>query len=362
MNPSSDLPPPLPSSQPPEIPDISSGPEGSAPLRSPRLELAGTSPARDRIVILGRRRAGKTIFLARLYEALWRGCKVKRSSSPDGSSDDGGKPYVKMSCRAISGVSHAQFLGVVADLRAGKWPPSTSGSSYAEIIVTHNGREHSVTALDYPGEVFRKAFMLESDESDAAELRAAVDRAAAAIFLIDPSVVAAGGEEAQEDVFGLTQAALRIRKSPGGEFVPIAVVFTKCDQNAAFLKEAGGVRKFATRHFPQLFREIERATVFPCAAVRVRQNQMGKLIPDAEKPPENVVEPLRYCLDFLERGADVRRSRVAKAERAQALRVAEQAEHEERKKSTMVWIVFAVAVSMLFVAVCVAAFWFAMRK
>ncbi len=359
---------------PPPIPPVRPAELASQPVRavvpeSPQTQTPSAAAneisapaARDRIVILGRRGSGKTIYLARLYEALWQGCKLANGQLvPQGTQPVGGN-VVKMSCRSTSGPGHAHLMGIAAELRAGKWPSATAGNSYTEIVVTNGGREHVVTALDFPGEVFRKAFMLESDDSDAAELRSVVDRAAAAILLIDPSTVAGGGEGAQEDVFGLTQAALRIRKSVGGELIPIAIVFTKADVNGVFLKEAGGVRKFAAKHFGQLLREIDRASVFPCAAVRTGQNALGKSMPRADKAPENVVEPLRYCLDFLETGVDIRRSRAAQAERAEALRTAEDAEHAERRKSSTAWVVFAVAVTMLLVSVGAVAFWFSMKK
>ena len=189
----------------------------SAPGSSPEPSFGSSPPLRDRIVILGRRRAGKTIFLARLYEALWQGCKVIDGRMLAAGESSGGRKVVVMSCRTTSGPAHVQFMKIAEELRKGKWPAATSGNTYSEIVVSNGGREHVVTALDYPGEVFRKAFMLESDDPDAVELRMTVDRAAAAILLIDPSVAAGGGDEAQEDVFGLTHAALRIRKSIGGD-------------------------------------------------------------------------------------------------------------------------------------------------
>lgn len=85
-------------------------------------------------------------------------------------------------------------------------------------------------------------------------------------------------------------------------------------------------------------------------------------MPRAEKPPENIVEPLRYCLDFIERGTDVRRTQVARDQRTEAMRTAQVAETAERKKSAVVWVVFAVAVTMLLVASAAVAFWISMRK
>jgi len=317
---------------------------------------------RDRIVILGRRRAGKTIYLSRLYEALWQGCRIADGRVLQPNEQAPGREVAELRCRSTSGTAHQQFMRTVEELGKGKWPAATAGNSYAEIVVTHAGREHVVTALDYPGEVFRKAFMADSTDSDAAELRAAVDRAAAAILLIDPSVVAGGGEEAQEDVFGLTNAALRIRNSPGGELVPIAIVFTKCDVNAPFLREAGGVRAFAAKHFGPLLRELDRTSVFPCAAVRVTTNVLGKSVPQADRPAENVVEPLRYCLSFMERRAEHARAKAARVERDMAIRAAQDAEIVERKKSATAWVVFAVAIAMLLASVAVAAVWFATRS
>jgi hypothetical protein len=253
-------------------------------------------------------------------------------------------------------------MRVVEELKAGRWPAATVGNTYAELVVDHNGKQHTLTALDYPGEVFRKAFMNDSDDPDAVELVAAVDRALAVIFLIDPAVVSAGGEEAQEDAFGLTQAAARIRSQPGGANVPIAVVFTKCDVNAAFIKEAGGSRKFAQKHFGQMFRSVERASVFPCAAVRVTQNALGKVVPRADRPPENVVEPLRYCFEMIEEGGDRERIRSAQAAREEAEFMAVRAEENERKKSAVAWMVFAVAVTLLLVAVAVVTYKFAFKQ
>ena len=345
--------------------DFPSAPTRGSSQPSASVSVAAQNPMalpRDRIVILGRRRAGKTIFLARLYEALWQGCKLVDGKMVNGEANTAAPVATRISCRATTGVAHSQLMRIAEELRKGRWPAATAGNTYSEIEVDHSGRKHLITVLDYPGEVFRKAFMSDSEDPDALELRMAVDRAAAAILLIDPSVVAAGGEESHEDVFGLTQATLRIRQTAGGTIVPVAIVFTKCDLNAALLREAGGTRAFARKHFAQLFRELDRTSVFSCAAVRVVQGALGKPVPTSDRSPENVVEPLRYCIESLERGIDITRAETARTDRAQAMRAAEDADTKERKKSAMAWIVFAVAVGMLFVAVGIGAAWWAMKK
>jgi hypothetical protein len=309
--------------------------------------ISAGPPVRDRIVILGRRRAGKTIFLARLYEALWNGCTLADGKTVPRSERREGATLSRLSCRALTGAADSTFMRIIADLKAGRWPAATVGSTYAELEVSHNGRTHVVTTLDYPGEVFRKAFMLDSDEPDAVELRASIDRAAAAILLIDPSVVTAGGEEAREDTFGMTQVAMRIRRSASGENVPIAVVFTKCDQNQAFLKESGGTLDFTKRHFGQLFKGVQRTRVYPCAAVRVQTNSMGKSVPVIKKSPINVVEPLLYCIQQIEVGQTIREQddqrRQVEREFEEQLRVEEQ----EKVRAVKSWTLFWVAVALL---------------
>jgi hypothetical protein len=306
-------------------------------------------------VILGRRAAGKTVYLARLYETLWQGCTLVDGHLAPASSAPSSAEVVRMHCRATTGVAHNQFMKIIGTLREGNWPLATTGNTYAELVVSHQGHEHTVTALDYPGEVFRKAFMGDSEDADANELRAAIDRAAAMIVLIDPAVVASGGEEAQDDTFGLMQAVERVRSGPGGDGVPISIVFTKCDVNGVFLREAGGVRGFVQKHFTQLFRSIERTAVYPSAAVRESRDALGRNVPCMDLPPENVVEPLARCLDFITR---VREAANAREERESAQRTAAAAARREAveaadasRASRNGWIVFAIGVAVLFAVV-----------
>jgi len=339
------------SSPPPPPPTPPAQPASSAIATVAALPHAlphAAPPRRDRIVVIGRRRAGKTIYLARLYEALWQGCKLIDGRMLGADEPPNGRRVVEMSCRATSGAAHTQFMTVIEELRAGRWPSATVGNSYAELIVTYGGRERVLTALDYPGEVFRKAFMNDSDDPDALELLAAIDRAAAAIFLIDPAVVAAGGAESHEDTFGLTQAAARIRSGVDGATVPIAVVLTKTDANKALLREAGGVREFAHRHFGQMFKSLERTSVFASAAVRVTENALGKPMPRAEKPGENIVEPLRYCFEMMQASAASNQAREAQRIRAEAAATVVRTEVEEQRESTKSWTVFIIAMVMLF--------------
>ena len=89
---------------------------------------------RDRIVILGRRKAGKTVFLARLYEQLW-------SDHPSG-----------LTMRTLEGAGHVALMEVNERLKSGQWPEATLGSTHSDFeISTPDGRTYTMSGLDYHG-------------------------------------------------------------------------------------------------------------------------------------------------------------------------------------------------------------------
>ena len=80
----------------------------------------------------------------------------------------------------------------------------------------------------------------------------------------------------------------------------------------------------------------------------------GLRLPRADRAAENVVEPLRYCLELLEAGADRRRIYQAKVSSQQAHVEAKEALRLEDKKSSTSWLVFAISVTLLFIVVAIA--------
>ena len=66
---------------------------------------------RDRVVVLGRRGAGKTVYLARLYEAGWN------STDPRG-----------LRMMAVEGRTHSRMMTVIDSLKRGEWPAATTGN------------------------------------------------------------------------------------------------------------------------------------------------------------------------------------------------------------------------------------------
>jgi len=233
---------------------------------------------RDRIVVLGRRNAGKTIFLARVYEQLWR------------STDD-------FHMRAIDGNDHLFFMETTRVLSERVWPPATGSSTQVHLEVTLDGRTRRVTSLDYSGEVFKRAFIDGSVDPGTIELLANLDRAAAVILLVDPGIVLHGTpEQIAEDEFGLTAAVRRVRQGPGGGSIPIALVLTKLDLHGRAVRECGGLVGFVKSHLFPLLRALHRVRVFGCVAVRSRSDAMGRPRPDPATPPMGLLEPLEYCM------------------------------------------------------------------
>lgn len=254
-------------------------PVAARPRRSGPVAPAGSNrTVRDRIVVLGRRKAGKTIFLARLYEQLWR------------STDT-------VHMRAIDGNDHLFFMETIRVLSERVWPPATGSSTRIPLEVTLDGKPRTLVSLDYSGEVFKRAFLEQVSDPDTEELLDHLDRAAAVILLVDPGLVLHGTpEQIAEDEFGMTAAVRRIRQGPGGSHIPIALVLTKLDAHGRVVRECGGLVGFVKTHLFPLLRALHRVRVFGCVAVRTRPDAMGQPRPDPATPALGLLEPLEHCL------------------------------------------------------------------
>lgn len=259
-------------------------------------DLSQSRPSvRDRIVILGRRRAGKTVFLSRLYERLWR------------AGED-------VHVRALDGAMHERCVEVCHELKDGTWPAATAGSLMSRVELTQNGRRRRMIVLDYPGEVFRRAFVEGGVDDQTRALLEHIDHAAAVMVLIDPGSVHAGDVQARvDDDYGMVQAIDRIRTSDGGKDIPIAIVLTKCDEHVRLVSDVGSPRQFVETRLPNLVRFGGRMRVFASSAVRTRSDAVGRSVPNTEKEPLGVVEPLTYCMKHM-----IRREALAERSRQEA--------------------------------------------
>jgi len=295
------------------------------------LGLPFEPKVRDRIVVLGRRKAGKTIYMSRLYEQLWR------------SSGD-------LHMRAVSGADHLYFLRNIKDLQEGRWPAATGGSTYAAIEIEYLRRKHLMVILDYAGEVFRRAFVDGIVDESSSELLDHVDRAAAVILLVDPSVATSGSlEEFADDDFGMAAAIRRIRDWPGGGEVPVALVLTKIDQSKRRLQQIGGLVAFVKKYYGHLLRTIGAVKVFGAAAVRQAEDGLGRPMPDLAKDPVGIIEPLTYCLRRLELVARESEEHKRRVEADLRVEAARQEQAEVAQRQSLILPIFWIGVPLLLV-------------
>jgi len=316
-----------------------SGSLAATATRRPPPPPSPTPVHRDRVVILGRRASGKTVFLARLYGHLYRGAEG-------------------LTIQARDGPSHLRCIAALDSLERGEWPAATGETAVFDLEIGFPGGVERLVALDYPGELFRRAFLDEVASPDVYTLLEHVDRAAAVLLLIDPALTRTGsaGERAEDD-FGMIQALRRIRSSPGGARVPVALVLTKIDANSGIVRAAGGLKPFVERHYPALVRAARGVKVFACAAVRTMVDPLGRRLPQIRAEPAGIVAPLAWCLTAMGR---LRRDELeaARAEAMARLTVREreldrQAAVRERRILVAIWVIVAVVllVGALVVAV-----------
>jgi len=247
----------------------------------PNLEDWGKGINRDRIVVLGRRSAGKTVYLSLLYDRLWRA---------DGD----------LSMKALEGVHHTEFIKTAAELRQGKWPPATQNISQSFVEVKYGGHDKLMVVLDYPGELFTNAFVKEAQSEEIRVLLDHIDHAEALILLVDPAQVV--GEDIDaiiDNDFGIVQALSRVRNWAEGNTIPVVLVFTKFDEGRHILKKHGGASAFVKKFFPRLVAVASTLRICKVSAVQVCRDENGKAVPRKEFAPVNLENPLVYCLKVI---------------------------------------------------------------
>lgn len=309
---------------------------------APAAPVAIAAPkTRDRIVVLGRTQAGKTIFLACLYYRLWK-------------TDEG-----DLRIRAVDGQTHRACIETIETLRAGDWPSSTTGSRYLNFIVSYRGREYPLVSLDYPGEVFRRAFIDGADTPDVRDLLDHIDRAAGVVALVDPAVTKGRLTDAMDDDFGMLKAIERIRSWPGGESTPVVLVLTKHDRHAARIERAGGPAAFVRRHYAALAQAVPGMKTTVCSAVR-EQGDDRRPVLDSRHPPRGVVEPVAHLIREIDRREAAERDAARQRGYAQVVREAAEREHSERTRSILLWTAFWCGM-VLVLGIAGLTTWFSMR-
>ena len=341
-----------------ETPGSEQGGYGNAPRESAggvdNTIPAERTGARDRIVVLGRRRAGKTIYLSTLYARLWK--------SLDG-----------MTMSSLSGVAHREAMRVVSLLENGKWPEATGGTAEMAYELEYHGRKRLMVSLEYSGEVFRRAFV-DDDHQDpqVQQLLNHLDNAAAVILLMDPNVVYEHSKFAEslrksegipsdgpigvdytaidaavDDDYGMVQTVKRVRNWPGGEHVPIVLVLTKMDQNRHLVKKEGGSVSFVTNHWPALGRTLKKLPIFSISAVQAVKGPDGQIAPSRSSEPHGLEKPLKVCLKVMDKFDQLREVNEAREAQERSRREIEKRMAEEEQHSKKFWTIVIIAILML---------------
>jgi len=229
---------------------------------------------RDRIVVIGRRSSGKTVYISLLYDKLWK----------SGSS-------VKV--KAVKGMNHAQFIKTAEGIRHRQWPPATQGISQSFMEINYRDQNRLMVVLDYPGELFTDAFVKDVESKEVDTLLEHIDRASAVILLVDPAHVVEGDIDSQIDHnYGFLQAINRIQNWPGGKDIPVVLILTKIDTNYPILKQHGGTRSFVEKYFSSLIKATRHLKVCKISAISVVDSKIKDCLSALEIP-------LKYCLDRL---------------------------------------------------------------
>jgi len=270
---------------------------------------------RDRIVVIGRRSSGKTVYVSMLYDKLWNS-----------------KDLIKV--KAIKGTSHAQFIKTAAAIRQGSWPAATQGVSQSFIEIDHNGQNRMMVVLDYPGEVFTDAFIRETESKEVNALLDHIDHASAVILLVDAHHVAIGDVDSQIDNnYGLLQAINRIQNWPGGKEIPVVLVLTKYDEVGNTIKQHGGTRRFVEKYFSSLIKTTTHLQVCKVSVIPEIDQTSSLEIKEKIAPLE---APLLYCLEQFG-GIEEKADKTSRFNRI--YKYHKQLDRKEKRKNTVVTIV-----------------------
>lgn len=282
------------------------------------------SYTRDRIIILGRRSSGKTVYLSVLYDKLWNSLGFMR-------------------IKALKGASHVEFIKTTEDLRTNIWPPATQGLSESLLELTYNGQKKTIVALDYPGEVFTNAFVKEIESKESNVLLDHIDHAQALIVLIDPEHIVKGDLHSKIDNnYGLLQAINRIQNWPDGKDVPIVLVLTKADKNYHLVKKDGGTKQFIVKHLSRLILDVHGIKGCCVSAYGCLNTVDGK------KKHTKVETPLLYCLEKID-GLESKKREYRKKEKFHnyITEIDQQQKKRESRNTVIISVVWAVVFSLL---------------
>ena len=250
-----------------------------------------------RIAIVGVEGSGKTVMLVGLADLY---------SRPDengyflAANDFNTSAYV------------AELMG---RLRSGIWPAATADDAFQGLEWTlrrrsdNGGRPTDIcelSCLDFPGEVYRKAFVDAKGERSAEMQRQIeslwnyIERADCLIVLVNLGDVITHGlsnRRVHESIWvtsGILKEALKER--PGRVVPKAAIVLSQADNYGATIKACGGAKGTLEKYLPDVYYSYDWLDILAaCSIDKTRLDDDGKVVPD----PSFTAEGLRPIMDWL---------------------------------------------------------------
>ncbi len=250
-----------------------------------------------KVAIVGVEGSGKTVMLAGLADLY---------SHPDAR----GYVLVPNDFRTSSYVSE-----LMGRLRSGAWPAATADDVFQGLEWTLLRRSDSegrpteiceLSCLDFPGEVYRRAFV-QTDGRHSAEMQRQieslwtyVERADSLIVLVNLGDVITHGladrrvREAIWVTSGILKEALKERS---GRVLPqAAIVLSQADLYEATIRNCGGAKGALEKYLPNVFYSYGWLDVFAAYTIdKTRLDDEGRVVPD----PAFTTEGLRPIMDWL---------------------------------------------------------------
>ena len=286
---------------------------------------AGSVP-RDMILVIGGPGAGKTVWIARLLDALRTPTTLLNGRIPDGDTWISGPGSTTVQAEFGDPDTKRSNESVVAALEAKSWPVPTPDAVEHVVDFTLTGEgvrtpRRRLILVDLPGSALLAAFAPSNPSTLTIGWTVGnqLARTAAVVLLIDP-VRATERSRESIDLANATVAMLEhLRASPEGRSIPVAIVLSKCDRGYKTIMREGGVRQFAERHLGSVLEAVGSARVYVSSATRSRLVSPGYREPSTRRPVENLVEPMHFLLGTIDR-IDAIRRRAALAMQAEAQR------------------------------------------
>ncbi|MFM1868055.1 MAG: Double-GTPase 2 [Planctomycetota bacterium] len=282
--------------------------------------------ARDTILVLGGPGAGKTVWIARLLDALRTPTTLFNGRISDGEGWSSGSGSSTLHCEFADAVTKRRNESTNDALAARQWPPSTQDpvEHVVDFVITGEGIKtprRRITLVDLPGSALLAAFAPSNPSTLTIGWTVGnqLARTAAVVLLIDPTKAVERTRESI-DLTNATVAMLEhLRASPEGRSIPLAIILSKGDRGYKTIMKEGGVRLFAERHLRAILDAAGAARLYIASATRSRLVAPGYREPSTRRPVENLIEPMYFLLGTIDR-IDAIRRRAAMVMQADARR------------------------------------------